>query len=330
MNILYTVNDKFVPQLATGICSVCENNSQEKTIHFYVFSLGITEQNKEKLEQLVEKYKRVVSIIEIEDMRNYLDFEFDTLGWNPVILARLFMSKILPADVEKILYMDGDTIVCRSLNELWNYDLKGKTLGMSVEPTADRQRKNALGLQNYYYHNSGVLLVDLNKWREIKAEELIVDFYRKREGKLFAADQDAINGALKDEICPLPPKYNYCNIYDQYPYRFLCKLMRPMTYFSEAEFKDSQKNPVIIHYLGEERPWRQGNTHKYKKDYNKYLNMTYWKDTPEEEGWQLYFLCWTIFNIVTKPFPQLRYSIINYLIPYFMKYRARKLKKDKV
>ncbi len=329
MNILYTVNNGFVPQLATGICSVCENNKEEQFIHFYVLSLGITTDNKEKLNNLARRYNREISIIEIQDMNQYLDFEFDTLGWSPVILARLFMGKILPQEVERILYMDGDTIVIGSLKELWNLDLGDNVLGMSVEPTADRNRKNALGLEDYYYHNSGVLLVDLVKWRQVKAEELLINFYREKEGKLFAADQDALNGALKGRIYPLLPKYNFCNIYYQYPYRYLSKLIAPKKYFSKEEFEDCVKNPVIIHFLGEERPWRKGNTHKYRDDYWKYLGMTDWKDTSIEEGWTTYFICWRLFNFFTKPFPAIRYNIINSLIPWFMKYRARQLKKVK-
>lgn len=327
MNILYTVNDKFVPQAAAGICSVCVNNREAEKIHFYVFSLGITSQNKIELRQLAKTYKRDITIIEIKDIQEYLDFEFDTLGWNRVILARLFMSKILPESVERIIYMDGDTIVRGSLKELWELDLQGKTLGMSIEPTANRGRKKELGLETRYYYNSGVLLVDLKRWRQIRAEELMVDFYKKKNGNLFAADQDIINGALKDEICPILPKYNFCNIYYQYPYWFLRKLLKPLEYFLESQFVESLNNPIIIHFLGEERPWRRGNTHRYQNEYKKYLGMTKWKDSPMEEGWRLYFFCWKMFNIFTKPFPQLRYSIIDCLIPYFMNYRARKLKK---
>ena len=329
MNILYTVNDKFVPQLGAGICSICENNRDEKEIHFYVCSVGITAQNKEKLEQLVKKYKRLISIIEIEDIKKYLNFEFDTSGWNPIVLIRLLIGEILPSDVTKIIYLDGDTIVRGSLHALWNLDMDDKILGMSIEPTVDKVRKEELGLRDYAYHNAGVLLVNMVKWRERNAQKRILDFYKERQGKLFANDQDAINVVLKDEIYSILPKYNFCNIFYQYPYKYLYKLMGDLQYFSKNDFEESVKNPIIIHYLGEERPWRQGNTHKYSDDYWKYLNMTCWKGTPSEEGWQLYFVCWRIFNVFTKPFPQLRYSIINCLIPYFMKYRARKLKKGK-
>ena len=173
------------------------------------------------------------------------------------------------------------------------------------------------------------LLVNLKKWRDFEVSKKIFDYYKKHEGNLFAADQDAINGVLKDYIMTISPKYNYYNIYDQYPYKFFCKTMKPLDYISKEMFDDAVKNPVIIHYLGEERPWRKGNTHHYRKDYKKYLSLTDWKDTPDEEGWGLYFFCWKVFNIITKPFPGLRLKIINSLIPTFMKFRKRKLKKTK-
>jgi len=105
--------------------------------------------------------------------------------------------------------------------------------------------------------------------------------------------------------------------------------MKPVKYIDEETYKDAVKNPIIIHYLGEERPWRIGNTHKYRDDYIRYLNMTDWKGQGYEKGWKLYFICWRIFNICTKPFPGLRYKIMNYLIPKFISFRAKKLKKGK-
>ena len=327
MNILYTLNDGFVPQVGAAIASVCENNKKVKDIHFYLLSYGILEDNKKKLKKLVKRYKRKIDIIEIDDLSKYFTFDFDTGGWNQVILLRLLMGEILPKDVIRIIYMDGDTIVRGDLRSLWNTDLKGNVLGMSIEPTIDKNRIASLDIEGYPYYNSGVLLVDLKKWRDTNATQRIFNYYREHEGNLFAADQDAINGTLKDEIMTISPKYNFYNIFTQYSYRFLKKQMKPLNYISKDVFDDALKNPVIIHYLGEERPWRKGNTHKYRKDYQKYLALTDWKDTPLEEGWRLYFICWKIFNVVTKPFPGLRLKIINSLIPTFMKFRKRQLNK---
>lgn len=329
MNIIYTLNDKFVPQVSACICSVCENNKNFEEITFYIAGLGITKKNKKELVKLVNRYNRNIEFIELDSIDKYFDFDFDTYGWNPIVLARLLVDKLLPKNIDKILYLDGDTIVRGDLSELWNLELIDKTFGMSIEPTEDKKRKNNLGLENYPYCNAGVLLINLKRFRKIKAGKVIIDYYKNNNGNLFANDQDAINASMKDEILIIPPKYNFYNIFYQYPYWFMVKLMKPVQYIEKSVYDASVKNPIIIHYLGEERPWRAGNTHKYRDEYKKYLGMTYWSNTPDEKGWKFYFICWNVFNFITKPFPSLRYNIINFLIPKFMDYRARKIKNGK-
>lgn len=327
MNIIYTLNDKFVPQVGAGIASVCENNKAAEEINFYVISSGISSINKKELEKLVKKYNRNIKIIELGEIDDYLSFEFDTNGWNSIVLARLFLDKILPDEVDRAIYLDGDTIVRDNIEGLWNLDMKGKTIGMSIEPTIDKKRISILNLESHPYCNAGVLLIDLKRFKELNAGKKIIKYYKDHEGRLFANDQDAINGSMKDEIFIISPKYNFYNIFDQYPYSFFVRIMKPKKYIDKSIFMDAKKNPAIIHYLGEERPWRKGNTHKYRGDYKKYLNMTVWKDTPDEDGFRIYFICWRIFNFITKPFPSLRYNIINSLIPTFMKYRKSQLNK---
>ena len=278
MNILYTLNDKFVPQVSASICSICENNKDIEEINFYLISKEITDENKAKLQDFIKSYGRNVTIKELGDIKQYFDFEFDTTGWNPIVLARLILDKFLDESIDKVLYIDGDTIVRGSLKELWHTDLGDNILAASIEPTVDSKRKENLGLDKYPYYNAGVLLINLNKWRKEKAGKIILDYYKANNGRLFANDQDAINAALAGKIYTLLPKYNFYNIFYQYPYKFLKKLMGTVEYFDKDEFEKCVENPVIIHYLGEERPWRIGNNHKYKNDYVESLNKTPWKD----------------------------------------------------
>jgi lipopolysaccharide biosynthesis glycosyltransferase len=108
----------------------------------------------------------------------------------------------------------------------------------------------------------------------------------------------------------------------------LKKLSGQAPYVTKEVYDESKAHPAIIHYLGEERPWRKRNTHPYRKEYKTYLSKTQWADTPDETGWGLYFFCFRIFNFVTKPFPSLRYRIIDSLIPAFQRRRAKKIKKE--
>ena len=329
MHILYTLNDKFVPQVAASICSVCENN-EKWAITFHIMSAWITEKNKNELKILASKYNNKLFIYELKPLEEYFDSKIDTKWRNPIVLARLLVDKILPKNIDKLLYLDWDTIVKWKLKELWETDMWGKTIWMSIEPTEDRARKDGLWLHNYPYCNAGVLLINMKRFREIWAWQTIIDYYKEHNGQLFANDQDAINASMKDEIHILPPKYNFYNIFRQYPYRFLKKLMWKVPYFSKKEYMESVQYPVIIHYLWEERPRRAWNHHKYRDDYKKYLWMTYRKNSTDEKWWRLYFVCWYIFNFIMTPFPELRYKIINYLIPKFMEYRKKQLNKSKI
>lgn len=324
LNIVYTVNNNFISQLGTSICSVCENNLSED-IYFYVISYGITFDNKEILVKFVQGYKKNISIIELDDLTSYFDFEIDTSAWNPIVLARLILPKLLPTNVERVLYLDGDTMVRGNLHSLWKTDLQDKVIGAVVEPTANREHKNAIGIRDFEpYFNAGVLLIDMLQWKKTEAGKRIVDFYREHNGKLFANDQDAINGTLKNEIYPLPIEYNFCNSYRFYPYDTLVKIMKPCRFIGIDDYEKAIENPIIVHFLGEERPWRVGNKNTYTPEYVRYWNKTPWKECGKEKGWENYFVVFNFFNIIMSKFPYCRYKIIDKLIPLFLKHRAKK------
>lgn len=322
MNILYTVNNNFVPQLATCICSVCENNRDSENIQFYVLSDGVSSANKDALSRFVDGYGRAIQFIDIDGFMSAVGLELDTGGWNEVIMARLLMARLLPDGVNKVLYLDADTVVRRSLLDLWDENPVRGVLSMVMEPTASKPRRENLGIGHRPYFNSGVLLVDLKRWRKEGVETKILDYCSKNGDVLVASDQDAINVVLAEEIDAIPPKYNASNIFSYYPYNFLNRLMPAFS--SEEDYIEARDNPVIVHYLGEERPWRNSNTHVYRSEYEEYLSKTPFSNTPPEKGWELYFILWRIFNALVRFFPSLRYRIIDGLIPFFLDFRSRK------
>ena len=129
MNILYTTDDKFVGKVGASICSVFDNNKSMEQISVYIIGQDISKENRRKLKELSQIYGRSIEIIELENLKNYFDFEFDTSGWNQIVLARLLLDKLLPDYIERIIYLDGDTINISNLQSLWETDLNGKVLG---------------------------------------------------------------------------------------------------------------------------------------------------------------------------------------------------------
>ena len=330
MDILYTLNNGFVPQVASSITSICENNRQVKDITFYLLVIGVSTDNRDKLQHLIEHYHRHIKFISIDNLESNFPFKIDTGYWNPIVLARLLLHKILPKKVHRILYLDGDTIILGDLSDLYHANMGHLAVGACIESACPKFLKQSLGLTNTNYYNAGVLLIDVDKWRQEKIGEGIIKYYQAHNGKLFANDQDAINGYLKNQIYTLPPKYNYSITLDQYSYKFLKKIEQPAHYYSKSDYEEANKQPIIVHYAGENRPWRKYNTHKYRFEYKKYLNLTSWKNTPDEEGWHTYFIILTIFLTLTKPFNRLRYSLVGIATPKLMISRSQKTKKPRV
>lgn len=328
MNILYELDNNFASQVCASMVSACENNTSVKELNFFIFGLGLSEAVRQNLCSLGQRYARTVTVIAIDGFMEEFG-EFDTLGWNEVVMGRLLMARFLPKDVNRVLYLDGDTIVRGNLAELDAHELpENKVLGAVIEPTVDRRRLSGLGISDEPYFNSGVLLIDLLRWRMCDSERRLLDYCISHSDSIVAPDQDAINGALKSRIEPLPPTYNYCNTYEFYPYRTLKKLMGNLPYYSEKAVKEAVDDPCIVHYLGEERPWREGNTHTYCDEYKHYLSMTPYSDTPDETGWRSYFRAWRLFNAVMRPVPMLRYRIITGLIPMMLSMRKKKRQRE--
>ena len=330
MNILYTLNENYTRHLAASLCSLCENNRSAKNIVFHVISCGITEESKKKIQALCQRYERSAVFYEIGNIRDRINGEVDTKGFDVSVLARLFAGSCLPADVDRVLYLDCDTIIIDDISPFWNTDMGDCVLAGVPEPVITKSRRPILDMsEDHDYYNAGILLFDLDRWRKYDCEKLVLSYFLDNMDKLVANDQDAINACFKGKIKTVAPKYNYASYNLYYPYKLLKKLSGSAPYVSYEDYKDSNKHPAIIHYLGEERPWRAGNTHPYSKDYKLYLSLTDWKDYPDEQGWKLYFICFRLFNFFTKPFPLLRYKIIDSLIPAFMRHRAKKLKKSR-
>ncbi len=330
MDILYTLNENYVRHLAASMCSLCDNNRKAESITFHIISCGITDESKKKITEMAENYKRTVSFYEIGDVRNKIDGNVDTKGFDVSVLARLFAGSCLPESVKRVIYLDCDTIITDSILPFYNVDMDNCVLAGVPEPVITKSRRPILDMSaSHDYYNAGVLLFDLELWRKENCENLVISYFLDNMEKLIANDQDAINACFKGRIKTVAPKYNYASYNLYYPYKLLKKLSGEAPYVSKEAYDDSNAHPAIVHYLGEERPWRAGNTHPYTPHYKKYLSMTDWKDTPDEQGWKMYFICFRIFNLFTKPFPSLRFKIIDALIPAFMRHRAKKLKKSK-
>ncbi|MDO5565114.1 MAG: glycosyltransferase family 8 protein, partial [Planctomycetia bacterium] len=184
---------------------------------------------------------------------------------------RFIIPRLLP-DAKRVLYLDCDIIVRDSLASLWNYDLKGACLGAVYDncweaflPQVHRyhgeKEAERLGISDYI--NTGVLLIDAEKWRNDHVEEKLFAYVQAPQAPIKIVDQDVINPVLAGSIEYLSPQWNY---------------MTSEEYGLSPEWV--QKNATqakIVHFTGGNKPWTVGSNHPLQSMYLHYLNLTPWR-----------------------------------------------------
>lgn len=307
INIVYASNDGYARHLAVSLYSMLEHNEEILELEVYVLSVKMSTDYQEKLKQIGQKFQRQVSFIELGDLKSRFDYPIDTRGFDISAMSRLFMAGVLPCEVKRAIYLDCDTVVLGSLLKLWETNLEGNYVGMVMEPTVYTEIKAAIDFtQDEAYYNSGVLLADLELWRRDGIQDRLLMYYFKKEGNLFACDQDTLNGALRGKIKTLPPQYNFFTNYRYFKYDTLVHTTAAYRQVGKEAFARAKRKPVIIHYMGDERPWIRCNQNYYRKYYEYYLSLTPWKGTPNEKGKELYMLLYWGMNQITALCPPIR------------------------
>lgn len=326
----YASNDGYARHLAASMCSLFDQNQSEETIRVYVLSNQLSEENIEKLKTVTERYKRELVVVELGDVRSRFPYEIDTRGFDVSALSRFFMAEMIPAHEERILYLDCDTIVKDSLKELWELPLDGYALAAAMEPTVGMNIKGQIDLtKEDAYYNSGVLLINLAYWRKKNVQQKLLNFYGEKEGKLFACDQDTINGALRGKILLLDPRYNFFTNLKYFPYASLVVRTADYAAVTREQLKNAKKEPAILHYLGDERPWKRGNLNPYRRYYKKYLAMTPYAGAKKEKGMELYLLIYHLMEWMTMVFPEVRFAINDTLGMWAIDRRSRKSRNNR-
>ncbi len=234
--IFYAADENYMPYLAVALLSLKKTKSAEYDYRIHVLytgELGISAEKIKKMEEenftvsfedVTEKINRITDCIHCRDY------------YTPAIYYRLMIPEMFP-QYDKALYMDCDTVLLEDVAKLYTIDIGDNYIGAVADqavasvPQFVAYTKNALGIDAKNYFNSGVIVMNLTKFREI-------DFYDKFNAVLrsydftVAPDQDCLNLICKDRV------YYYDGGWNQMPI---------------AGAND--KKPMLIHYNLTMKPW---------------------------------------------------------------------------
>lgn len=288
LNVVYHSSDLFAPVLATSLASLFENNKSFEQIHVYIFEYPMKDENKTKLNLLAEKYGRNLHYLIMPDINKVENLGLAGVkheGWFFYSYMKLFLDDLLPRSVERVLYLDSDTLVVDDLTELWELDLQGHPAAGVIDCFSEKYYQVFRLSDGAYYCNSGMILEDLNAWREKRIGDKIRDYCKACNGYVYFMEQTAFNAGTQNDILILHPKYNVYTMMDMHSYDELLKFRKVKRYYSKSEFEEAVAHPKIIHltstFLLANRAWYEGSKHPRTREYQKYKELTPWKDKPD-------------------------------------------------
>lgn len=282
MNVAYHSSDAYARILAVSIASLFENNQTCDEINVYVIERGIIDENKTALDSIAQKYCRSIIYIPMPDINDKENLQLKKVKkkWIFDSYCRLYLDDLLPESVDKVLYLDSDVLVTDSLQELWDIDLSNY-VAAGVKDCINKKYYEILGLkEGAHYCNSGVILINLKKWRKDHIGDKIRQFVHDRNGYVFFMEQTVMNGVIQDKWLILPVRYNVNTLMMTLSYQEIQTLRKSDDFYSENEVKEALEHPALIHmtsvFLVHNRTWIEGSNHPAKPLYEKYKALTPW------------------------------------------------------
>ena len=166
------------------------------------------------------------------------------------------MGKVF-CNYKKIIYTDIDIIANGDIAELFNIDMGDNIIGASEEILWTKENRNGkkqlgINIDNYVnklvgidgkYYNTGVMLVDIQKYNEFSNFEDLIEIALKN--KYINIEQDVLNNVFRKHFYKLPSIYNF-EIYS---------LIYDGTSESYKNYMKDLDDARLIHYLTIDKVW---------------------------------------------------------------------------
>ena len=264
IHIVMICDRNFVIPTSVCIQSVINSKADDTKLEFHIIAENILE-NQAKFLDCFNQYENVhLEIIPVGES-TLAQYHHDTAHtFRAATMAALYKFSIpdLFPDLDKILYMDGDTITKKDLTELWESDISGCFAGVIVDSgVMYSQSKTVKRFPQYF--NSGVLLLNLRQMREENCSERLIEC-KKSENESTLVDQNVFNAIFEDRVYFLPLTYNflYTNLTrasERYTEKTLVEGIRKQYGVSYASIGEIMDNAVIVHFSSRDKPWKRMN-----------------------------------------------------------------------
>jgi lipopolysaccharide biosynthesis glycosyltransferase len=297
--LVYSADDNYAMPLAASAKSAIANLRPGWEIELFILDGGITAENKAKIATSLQDER--VTITWLEHNPSLLA-EFEVVKRRHYISNMTFgtvvTADLIPETIEQVIYLDVDVIVKGDLVNLWCLRTP-ETLLWAVQDSWTPFVSSPEGLKHYQnlgiprnakYFNAGVLLINLDRWRQDNIRQKAIDYVIQFHQSMNMSDQECLNAVLAQQWRELDPCWN------QMPQIYLFPSWR-LSPFEQTAYQSIKQAPHIIHFAGSAKPWIRNwrgdwrecilfAKHPWQHLFFKYLDMTPWAGWRLEPEWK--------------------------------------------
>lgn len=201
----------------------------------------------------------------------------------PAAYARLLAGEVLPAGLDRVIYMDSDTLALADLAGLWHEPFEGAAAlvirdlphdsgqaeRLARTLSAEDRARFGVDPAELLYFQSGVMVLDLAALRAGAAEEMLA--LLARYPQLTFPDQDALNIVFARRCRAVDPRWNSMAAV----YWSGDPAAAP---YDPATMAELRERPFVAHYSGRPKPWEEGCSHPLAARWEAVHARTTWAD----------------------------------------------------
>ncbi|WP_342242386.1 glycosyltransferase family 8 protein [Ensifer sp. OTU672] len=240
--------DRRFAELAGVMLYSLEKNGGIPDAQVFILGDGLRASDKEMLQACA---KRKLCFIDVEgDILSKISGLKTTSYWSRATYARLYLPELLADRHDRLLYLDANTLIKKSLAPLADLSFEGRAV--AAVPYDDPTRFNpSLGREaNTPYFNAGVLLVDIDAWN---AQDYTARIARLLQARSFDfLDQDVLNLTTEGNFVHLPGHWNAQKGWEDYSQASIVHFTHAKPNTKECEHPEKA---TFLEYR-KQTPWR--------------------------------------------------------------------------
>jgi len=147
--ICFAADENYAQHATVAMQSILSHSKYPERLRFFLIEDNISEDTKNKIRLTFADLPQKISFVsagQIETQKFYVSGQISKTAY-----VRIFLSELLPEDIDRVIYLDCDLICFKDIEQLWLTDLKDNPVGAVMDLGIMTSFKTSKRKVEYYW-----------------------------------------------------------------------------------------------------------------------------------------------------------------------------------